>query len=182
MSSVTPESQILTEECTAYSQQSDDSSANPNDHESVRKKLLSEDFEADIEEHIQYDSDDTEAAELFAESQTFVPDIHIPKHYKESYNPKHYKGGFRELCKKMADRAAYSAYLKYGWQGRGNLFSIVYEEARVAYMNWIPSEFYESHDLLAANTLSAQYADDVCMNIVGISWSQPSVAGHRQDL
>jgi hypothetical protein len=189
MNVVTPCPVLLTREFSIAESQYSQETLGEDDTEEVQEndgpgKLLTQDFEADVEDNRDFDSDDESAArveeeeayaalkkenekikrgtDLFARSQQFVPNIYDSDKYSED--------GYHVMCEKMADRAGYAAYLKYGWQGRDDLFSVIYQEALAAYDDRIPSDIRDDTEWYREVIEAAEkYANEVCINCVLIS-------------
>ena len=96
------------------------------------------------------------------QKRTFVPDIFDSIKYD--------KDGMFTGCIMMADRAAYSAYLKHVCDKKQDLFSVVYEDALSAYMKRLSENC--GNDGVEVNKhikKSEAYANDICIQCVIIS-------------
>lgn len=109
--------------------------------------------------------EEEEFTRLFAEQQTFIPAIYDSDAEVYQRNRR-----LNTEWKMKADRAAYAAYLKYGWQGRDDLFSIVFETAKKTYLDCVPKHLYTCEtDKVMSHCLAAQYAEEVMIHIIMIS-------------
>ena len=146
------------------------------------EKPLTQDFFGDREDNVGYDTDDEEAdlaqeeaaydkvkkdeaivrrnSLIFESTLRYIPDIFHQEKYEND-------GMDYTYCRMDADQAGYKAFLKYGWQGRSDLFNIVYEEARNAFDKYIPHwHLGTEHEYLLKIDLNEmeKYCHEVAIN------------------
>lgn len=187
----TPRKQLFCsqQECEADVEDNGDTSSG--EEETTAPIAVQLKCEADVEDNFDMDSDDDQTnnvaneleekyrlqkeeeefvkwgTELFKQQQSFVPDIydsdaHFYQHVRKRTNPLSWR--------KAADRAGYEAYLKYGWQNRKDLFSLVFESAKEAFIEGVRKSYTLDPDEVAYfEQLAGIYAEEVCMHVVIIS-------------
>jgi len=174
-SSVTTLSFNFTQQTSANSKSEEE--AKGSDHYSGE---LEEASTIDSDDHFDYESSDAEIIEACfeLETETEIVDRSLEVlHQKRSFVPdifdstKYDKDGIFTGCEMMADRAAYSAYLKHVCDKKQGLFSVVYENALSAYMKQLSENCGDDDDVEVKKHIkkAEAYANEVCIQCVIIS-------------